>query len=127
MIVNLTQHRASDEQISAGVVDMPECKLVSELLTFNELPTIAEMQARAETLASLIHAPAGTRVMIGGAPWFMRALESALHKRGYVPVYAFSVRESIDVPQADGSTIKTSVFKHLGFVVTAAEAALKEL
>ena len=116
MIINLTQHSASAEQLTAGVVNMEDQKLVSDLLTFNELPSIEQIINKAETLASLIDAPCGTHVMIGGAPWLMVPLINSLKKRGFVPVFAFSKRVSIETVQPDGSIKKTSVFKHEGFI-----------
>ncbi len=111
IIVNLTQHSASAEQLTAGVVDMPDRKLVSDLLTFDELPTEVQLINRAETLASLINQPAGTAVMIGGAPFFMSFLIESLKKRGFIPVFAFSKRV---VSESNG--VKTSVFRHEGFI-----------
>ena len=55
-------------------------------------------------------------VMIGGAPFFMAALESALRDVGVTPIYAFSKREVVEEPQSDGSVKKTAVFRHAGFV-----------
>ena len=69
MIINLTQHVATPEQISAGVTDLPEhirSELIA-LLTFEELPTIEQICARAETIASLVDEPIGASTMIGGA------------------------------------------------------------
>jgi len=54
--------------------------------------------------------------MIGGAPFLMSALEDALVIAGITPLYAFSVRESVEAEQADGSVRKVAVFRHLGFV-----------
>jgi hypothetical protein len=56
-----------------------------------------------------------THAMIGGAPWMMAALESALLDAYITPLYAFSVRESVEIAQPDGSVVKTAVFKHVGF------------
>lgn len=76
----------------ARVTDMPDRKLISDLLTFDDLPTTAQLINRAETLASLIDAPCGTHVLIGGAPFFMSFLIESLRKREFVPVFAFSKR-----------------------------------
>jgi hypothetical protein len=54
--------------------------------------------------------------MIGGAPFFTRALEDALNAAGITPVYAFSSRESVEEVLSDGSVRKVTVFKHRGFV-----------
>lgn len=43
MILNLTQHRATKEQLEAGVVDLDENRFAAlkRLLTFEVLPTAA--------------------------------------------------------------------------------------
>ena len=46
----------------------------------------------------------------------MARLERALIERGIEPLYAFSVRESTEEVQADGSVRKVAVFKHAGFI-----------
>jgi len=56
VILNLTQHNASEEQIKAGVVDLPSPyreKLV-EILTFNELPSADEVKKRAGAIYDLV-------------------------------------------------------------------------
>ena len=54
--------------------------------------------------------------MIGGAPYLMAPLEKELRGWGLVPVYAFSVRESTEVVQDDGSVRKVNTFRHAGWV-----------
>ena len=120
MIYNLTQHAPTPEQVAAGVVDLPEATRdwVRERMTFNYLPAAADLRDRAEEIAALaasIAAP-GSRCMIGGAPFFMEPLAQALRDQGLQPVYAFSVRESVDQPQPDGSVRKVAVFRHGGFI-----------
>ena len=112
MIANLTQHPASAEQEHAGVVDLPPAQQekLRELLTFAELPSAEDVKARAEALASLTRASAA---MIGGAPYLMAPLETALRERGIKPLYAFSRRESVEQVQADGSVRKVAVFRHV--------------
>lgn len=129
MILNLTQHVATEEQTAQLVVEPRMCKdEIKKLLTFDEIPTKEEIEARANELARIAVSEASmyagdtdnevwiTRVMIGGAPFFMGALEKAVREMGFQPVYAFSKRESIDQPQPDGSVRKIAVFRHLGFV-----------
>ncbi len=121
MILNLTQHPATPEQIDAGVVDLPatDRQQAIALLTVDNLPTRTEVDARAHDLAllaSLAFDSHPAQAMIGGAPWMMAALENALADQGIEPVYAFSVRASNEQVQADGSVRKVNVFKHAGFV-----------
>lgn len=117
-IVNFTQHHATTEQVEAGVVELIPFSERSEILTFVEIPTVQEIRGRAEEAAKLISSVAekGVQVMIGGAPFFMGALETALKEAGFKPVYAFSERKSVDVVKEDGSVVKTAVFVHKGFV-----------
>lgn len=127
MIINLTQHPASPEQIAVGVVDLPTAQraLLSQSLTVDALPTRHEIADRCANIAALaVHNGIGgddcdphpLQAMIGGAPWMMRALEDALADVGVAPVYAFSVRESVEQTQSDGSVRKVNVFRHAGFV-----------
>ena len=129
MILNLTQHTATDEQTAQLVVEprMTKAK-IQKLLTFEEIPTKEEIEARAKELARIAVSEASmyagetdnkiwiTRVMIGGAPYLMGALENAVRESGFTPVYAFSKRESEEIPQPDGSVKKIQVFRHTGFV-----------
>jgi len=127
MILNLTQHPASAEQIAAGVVDLPpvERGALQRALTFDSLPTAEDLSERAEYIASLAALnglggdgddPHPMVAMIGGAPYLMAPLEAALLDTGIEPVYAFSVRESIEQVQPDGSVRKVNIFRHAGFV-----------
>lgn len=122
MIINLTQHHATPDQIAAGVIDLPdeERATLSKALTFDECPTVEDVVQRARAIAELAASVAeqigAGRAMIGGAPYLMSALESSLLDAGIQPVYAFSVRESREERQADGSVRKVNVFRHGGFV-----------
>jgi hypothetical protein len=117
-ILNLTQHKATPEQLKAGVVDLnndDRAKLIA-MLTFNELPLIDEITGKAMDIADIANRHGYKKVMIGGAPYLMSALEAALIDKGISPVYAFSKRESVEVMKDDGSVEKRTVFKHVGFV-----------
>ena len=137
-ILNLTQHAATADQAAAGVIEQPHPE-VKPLLNFTELPTLEEIQARATQIAtivaneisaenaeiekygqgdidSIIALQTQRKAMIAGAPFFMSSLEEALKNVGITPVYAFSVRESVEVHNEDGSVSKQNVFKHIGFV-----------
>ncbi len=130
MILNLTQHPATAEQLAAGVVD-PKAGTKGRIvaaLTFNSLPTQADVAAAAAELGDVAQIWADhfdglgsnpdpeDKIMIGGAPYLMAALEARLHAHGLTPVYAFSQRESVEEIQADGSVRKVAIFRHSGFV-----------
>jgi hypothetical protein len=122
-ILNLTQHQATADQIAAGVVDMAgedRAKLI-EFLTFEDIPTYAMVRQRAYELAGFadkIRDENGNpfaQVMIGGAPFFMSSLESALYDNGFSSLYAFSKREVVE-EEINGVVTKVSKFVHKGFV-----------
>lgn len=137
MILNLTQHIATDEQVAQGVVDLPEetRQVLTDLLTFGDLPDAEEIAARAHDVAELAchnnlgpddgDDPQPASAMIGGAPYLMGALERELYARGISPVYAFSRRESVERTDPDGSVRKINVFRHVGFVSTALQGSGK--
>ena len=56
VILNLTQHQASAEQVAAGVVDLPEKyrKQLIKLLTFNDIPSDIEIVKRANGIYNLV-------------------------------------------------------------------------
>lgn len=135
-ILNLTQHNATPAQITSGVVDLvgSDKERLVKLLTFDSLPTVEEIKSRAEQIAYLasdlmLEEKANWieegldeddfeeyHAMIGGAPFLMGPLEEAFKPFYITPIYAFSVRDSVDVKQADGSVKKTAVFNHGGFI-----------
>jgi hypothetical protein len=129
MIINLTQHPATQEQKEAGVRDVaPErTQRLHQLLTFEEAPDVYELRSRAAQLFHIFEdetfdADWGNeqfwpRVMIGGAPYLMSHLEDCFISEGIIVVYAFSQRKSVEEQQADGSVVKRTVFVHEGFVV----------
>lgn len=124
MILNLTQHPGTPEQ---GVTDLTgeELAALKQALTFDALPTAQEIAERADYIAALAcmnglggedDDPIPTAAMIGGAPYLMAPLERALRNVGIEPLYAFSVRESAEQAQPDGTVRKVNIFRHAGFV-----------
>ena len=113
-ILNLTQHSATAEQVAAGVITYAP-GAVKVLLDFQTLPTVADVWQRARQLAQLAKASGASQAMIGGAPFLMPELEFQLKAVGVSPLYAFSVRESVESTQPNGSVVKTAVFRHGGF------------
>lgn len=117
-IANLTQHPATAEQVDAGVFDLPADQVAAlrDALTFSAPPTHAEIHERASRIAAMVADTGAVWAMLGGAPYLMAPLEEALALRGIHPLYAFSVRESAEQKQPDGSVRKVNVFRHAGFV-----------
>ena len=141
-VFNLTQHVASKEQLVpcqlpatwgnpepglGVVVDLPEesRKILAQLLTFDTLPSEKDLGVRAHEVLDLVRdtlleigfdtitEEEEPIFMIGGAPFFLTLLAQVLEDGlGARCVYAFSQRVSVE--SADG--VKTSVFKHLGYV-----------
>lgn len=115
-ILNLTQHIATPDQATAGVVEPADKKAVQDLLTFFSLPTADYLLERANKLARLAKEQGATSAMIGGAGYFMPYLERALIQKGIKPLHAFTMREVVETVKDDGTVEKTAVFKHAGFV-----------
>jgi len=117
-ILNLTQHNSTPEQKAQGVVEpSPENKQqIQALLTFSALPTQREIMSRATVLAEIADGYGCDAAMIGGAPYLMSALEHELRALDIQPLYSFTLRESVEEPQPDGSVRKVAVFRHVGFV-----------
>ncbi|MEM2498229.1 MAG: hypothetical protein QXR81_07640 [Candidatus Nezhaarchaeales archaeon] len=138
IILNLTQHPATPEQVEAGVVEpsAPLKERIQKLLTFDELPSLPEIRERARKLVETIDdyledlekrgviatSPSGEAnyevygAMIGGAPYLMRPLEEELIKAGVKPLYAFSKRITSELRKPDGTVEKRSIFVHAGFI-----------
>ena len=130
MILNLTQHEASEVQLEEGVFEpSPEKKeIIKSLITFTSCPTQEELEKRVTMLLEeatwiLHHAyfkagvPEGQpmEVMIGGFLPMMAPLEMAFLAEGIVVNYSFTTRVVEEVELPDGSTKKKGIFKHTGF------------
>lgn len=115
-IINLTQHVGTAAQAAEGVFEPHDKATVQQLLTFKDLPSKEDILARAEALADIAEKEGASSAMVGGAPYLMGALECALKRRGIQPLYAFSIRESVEETLPTGEVIKKNVFRHLGFV-----------
>lgn len=129
-IMNFTQHRCTQEQLEAGIIDCPEQyrEKLCKLLTFDEIPDRELVWQRAVEIVQLFEtiavdlgfdydAPNDERTlypMIGGAPFLMSHLENAFYDANLKVHYAFSRRESVEQIQEDGSVRKVAVFRHAG-------------
>ena len=126
MILNLTQHNATDDQINAGINDLPVDfqNTLKGLLTFPTQYTRADLEYRALQIHELIRDMCGEHfgappkhaldgVMIGGMPSFMPVLEATLVSKGIRVGYACTERQSID-KEIDGKVVKTAIFVHAG-------------
>ena len=127
MILNLTQHNATKDQIDAGINDLPELyqDFLKKKLTFPVQYDKEMLVSRANTIAKIVEdfiqdtifntgvAPEVEGVMIGGMPSFMPVLEATLVSKGIRVGYACTERQSID-KEIDGKIVKTAVFVHAG-------------
>lgn len=121
MILNLTQHIATAEQVDAGVIDLPEAARIDLIaaLTADELQSPYDVRLRAEAICRIAQEHRGLHnrsAMIGGAPWLMAALDVVLRRADIMPLYAFSKRTSVESPDLNGVVRKCSEFRHVGFI-----------
>lgn len=119
-ILNLTQHVATPEQVDMGVFEPENKKAVQEALTFDNIPTVEDIDLAVYALSKIVKAEANEHnfdtVMIGGAPYLMGPLQDSLLLDGYHVFYSFTKRESVETIKEDGTVEKKSVFKHVGWV-----------
>lgn len=90
IIVNLTQHDATAEQVAAGVVECVDRERVARMLTFNEIPDSEDIESRVDVLVyeacmSLSHAvhrlaQARVEAELGPEP---KSLQERFHERRY--------------------------------------------
>ena len=121
MILNLTQHNATADQINAGINDIPVDfqNTLKGLLTFPTQYTRDDLEYRSLQIHELVRDFCGTSkevlegVMIGGMPSFMPVLESVLISKGIKVGYACTERQSVD-KEVDGKVVKTAIFVHAG-------------
>lgn len=114
VVVNLTQHNATEEQQAQGIVDVSNVQELRYALTFVGMPTKENIVNRAAVIVQIAKANGAKKAMIGGAPYLMTELERQLVSAGIVPCYAVSDRVTIEETLPDDSVKKTSVFKHIG-------------
>ena len=125
-ILNFTQHTLTREQLDSLVgegfslenIEIEAEEWLKALLTFTRCPSREDLKFRARALADYAQIQhEATDVIVGGAPYLMGALETALMERGIKPRYAFTERIVVETINQDGSTTKTSVFRHSGWVL----------
>jgi hypothetical protein len=116
IIINLTQHPASAEQMAEGVIDPQNRGEVIALITFNSFEETEpqKMHERAEKLTRIAKNSGADAAMIGGALYFQSTLENALLAEGIQPCYAFSLRVTEEEILPNGDIKKTQIFKHGG-------------
>ena len=125
-ILNFTQHTLTREQLDSLVgegfslenIEIEAEEWLKALLTFPRCLSCEDREFRARALAEYAQIQCeATDVIVGGAPYLMGALEKALIENGIKPRYAFTERVVVETINQDGSTTKTSVFRHSGWVV----------
>ena len=127
-ILNFTKHALTKEQLyslveegfSLNDIEIEAPEWLKDRLTFTDCPSREDIVLRAQTLANYAESLKATVVILGGAPFFMGALETALVERGIKPrysFYAFTERVVEETTNPDGTSIKTSVFTHSGWVM----------
>ena len=116
MIYNFTQHKTTIDQLEDGICDVDNHAFVQELLTFDDIPSVEELQERSVKLAEYAKSLNAEKVMIGGAFYLITRLAKEMSKRGIKVCYSFSKRHRVDEIQPDGSVVKKVLFKHVAVV-----------
>jgi hypothetical protein len=118
-MINLTQHNPTPDQIAAGVVTPHNADAIRWLLTFEVPPSRETLFATAKAMAWA--AIERSAYIDWDEDDWDEDVEIALRAQGFTPYYAFSVRDSVDQTQPDGSVQKVAVFRHIGFIEWVAE------
>ena len=120
MILNLTQHAATPDQIDAGVMEpVPkDKKRIISLLTFESLPSREEVIKVAKALCQIIQKYSDvTAVMIDGPGYLLTCLDPMIQLSGIPALYAFSIREyRWNLNPKNGVVKEVVYFRHAGFV-----------
>ena len=122
--VNLTQHALTEDQVKSLIdlgfdedsIQVYPDPYTKQKLTFEKLPSMAEVREAAWDLAYSAKAKAATNVMIGGAPYLMRPLEEELEILDITYHYAFTERKTTEKVNEDGTVEKTSIFVFAGWI-----------
>lgn len=128
-VINLTQHTFSQEQLAefkaAGVKDeniIDTNDEIKALITFNGDIDVEIIRERANNVRDYVKKfldydnNVVGYALTGGAPFFQAAVNEACRINGFVAMASYSERVSQERVQADGTIVKSSVFKHKGFV-----------
>lgn len=117
-MLNLTQHEATNEQLTQGAYEPLNKEAIKAALTFSAEDILdGKIPERARLLAVLAKGEVedNGQVFIGGLPALMGPLTQALRAEGLEVFFAHSDRVSEDQIQPDGSTKKVAVFRHQFF------------
>jgi hypothetical protein len=116
-ILNLTQHKATKEQVAGGLVEPSEetKRMVQELLTFTFPPSKQTILISAKLLTQIAKESGCEYALIGGASYLMAPLEKELRFARLIPVYSFTERAS-EEKLVDGKVIKTNSFVHIQWI-----------
>ena len=93
-IFNLTKHRSTWREQMMGVIE-PSWKVKREIIqlqSFPEMPDQTILDERANRLAGIAKLSGCSKVLIGGAGFFMVTLEMALCYHGIEPVYIWNTK-----------------------------------
>ena len=123
-ILNLTPRRATQDQIRAGVIDLPRNireHLQSLLSNFTRLPSSEEVDAAASLIANVAeqYNKKASAALIDCAPFLAAPLTRHLRTNGFRVLFAFSERvphEARNTDNTEGSDRNVDVIQHLGFV-----------
>lgn len=123
-VLNFTQHTLTKEQLDSLVgegftlenIEVEAPQWLKDHLTFTKCPSREELVFRAQALADYAESQQATTVIMGGAPYFMAVAEAELIFANIETRYAFTERVVVETINPDGTTTKTSVFKHSGWV-----------
>jgi len=125
-ILNLTRHKATEDQKAVGIIDLPHeyISRINALGTFQPIPTVTQLIERANDIVFVLQEYIRISgmykvdsIMLGGAPYFNAVLDKVLTINGFRPCYPFTFKQSQHSVE-NNKTVSTTVYKHMGLVHT---------
>jgi hypothetical protein len=105
-IINLTSNPIQPEK---SCLESESHVHVIELLTFNKLPTMRDIFARAQALAHIAIMENAEAALIEGPAFLLYSLEQALFQRAVQPLYSFNGQIDCYVRASEKSYTRTFV------------------
>ena len=124
IVINLTKHVHTPEQIADGSIEIASLRpFIDSAQDYDSLQSTWYAGAMAMVLAKEAHAAARAilpetklSANIAGAAWLIIPLCAALRGYGISPVCSFSKRVCTESLDAEGKTTLTYTFQHEGWV-----------
>lgn len=113
LFVCMSHTLTPDQEIGWDIVSVVSADLKKLTSQVSPDATLLEIKELAEkVVAEAIEAKA-THILVAGEPTLMLHANLLAHKKGLNCVQSTTRRDTVETPQADGSVVKTQIFRHV--------------